>query len=115
MADTRTTTGSDGLAIGAGDVIQTRKNDSDLGVANRQTWTVQHVRGDGAVWVREAGSENKYQRTVALPAQYVNQYTHLAYASTAYGVQGATARTAVWRRGPVPHMNQYTVSSRTAP
>ena len=31
-----TTTGSDGLSIGAGDLIQTRKNDSDLGVANRQ-------------------------------------------------------------------------------
>ncbi len=89
--DTRTTTGSDGLAIGAGDVIQTRKNDSDLGVANRQTWTVQRVREDGTVWVREAGSGNKYQRTVALPAGYVREYTHLAYASTAYGVQGTTA------------------------
>jgi hypothetical protein len=90
VADTRTTTGSDGLAIGAGDVIQSRKNDSGLGISNRQTWTVQHVGEDGAVWVREAGSGNKYQRTVALPAQYVTEYTHLAYASTAYGVQGAT-------------------------
>lgn len=88
--DTRTTTGSDGLAIGEGDVIQTRKNDSDLGIANRQTWTVQHVGEDGTVWVKEAGSGHKYQRTVALPAEYVTEYTHLAYAATAYGVQGAT-------------------------
>ncbi len=88
--DTRTTTGSDGLVIGAGDVIQTRKNDSQLQVANRQNWTVQHVGEDGTVWVREAGSGHKYQHTVALPAEYIREYTHLAYASTAYGVQGAT-------------------------
>jgi hypothetical protein len=88
--DTRTITGSDGLAIGAGDVIQTRKNDSQLQVANRQTWTVQDVGSDSTVWVSEAGSEHKYQRTVALPVEYIREYTHLAYASTAYGVQGAT-------------------------
>ncbi|HEY5224889.1 MAG TPA: MobF family relaxase [Microbacteriaceae bacterium] len=87
---TRTTTGSDGLTIGAGDVIQTRKNDSQLQVANRQTWTVQHVGEDGTVWASETGRRHKYQRTIALPAEYVSKYTHLAYASTAYGVQGAT-------------------------
>jgi len=88
--DTRTAFGSDGLAIGAGDVIQTRKNDSQLQVANRQTWTVQHIGEDGTVWAREAESGHQYQRTVALPAGYVTEYTHLAYASTAYGVQGTT-------------------------
>src|SRR5690606_35662919 len=41
--DRRITTGSDGLSIGRGDVIQTRQNDSDVQVANRQTWTVQAV------------------------------------------------------------------------
>ncbi len=87
---TRTSTGNDGLPIGAGDVIQTRKNDSDLGVANRQTWTVQHVADDGTVWAKEHGSGRKHQRTVRLPAEYVAEHTHLAYASTAYGVQGAT-------------------------
>ncbi len=88
--DTRTTTGSDGLAIGAGDVIQTRKNDSGAGVANRQTWTVQSVGADGPVWAKENATGRKRQRTVRLPAEYVSEYTHLAYASTAYGVQGAT-------------------------
>ncbi|WP_448232608.1 hypothetical protein [Microbacterium lacticum] len=33
--DGRTVFGSDGLPIGAGDVIQTRRNESTLGVANR--------------------------------------------------------------------------------
>ncbi|MEO7147041.1 MAG: MobF family relaxase [Terrimesophilobacter sp.] len=88
--DTRTTTGSDGLVIGEGDMIQTRKNDSQLQVANRQTWTVQHVGEDGTVWVREVGNGKKYPRTVVLPTEYIHEYTHLAYASTAYGVQGAT-------------------------
>jgi hypothetical protein len=88
--DHHTATGSDGLSIGRGDVIQTRQNDADVQVANRQTWTVQSVGGDGTVWVKEAGSGRMRQRTVRLPAEYVAEHTHLAYASTAYGVQGAT-------------------------
>lgn len=88
--DHRTATGSDGLAIGRGDVIQTRQNDSDVQVANRQTWTVQAVSDDGTVWAMENGSGRKRQRTVRLPAEYVAEHTHLAYASTAYGVQGTT-------------------------
>lgn len=88
--DVRTTTGSDGLSIGRGDVIQTRQNDSDVQVANRQTWTVQSVGDDGTVWVTENGTGRRRQRTVRLPAEYVTEHTHLAYASTAYGVQGTT-------------------------
>ncbi|MGD9430810.1 MobF family relaxase [Arthrobacter russicus] len=88
--DRRITTGSDGLSIGRGDVIQTRQNDSDVQVANRQTWTVQAVGQDGTVWAKENGAGRKRQRTVRLPAEYVAVHTHLAYASTAYGVQGAT-------------------------
>lgn len=88
--DHHTTTGSDGLSIGAGDVIQTRHNDSDVQVANRQTWTIQAVAQDGTVWAKENATGRKRQRTVRLPAEYVAEHTHLAYASTAYGVQGAT-------------------------
>ncbi|WP_448070454.1 MobF family relaxase [Georgenia yuyongxinii] len=87
--DTATTTGSDGLAIGHGDLVQTRQNDSVIGVANRQTWIVQHVES-GMLWVREARNDRKHQRTVVLPAEYVAAHTHLAYATTAYGVQGST-------------------------
>jgi hypothetical protein len=88
--DMRTVLGSDGLPIGAGDVIQTRRNESALGVANRQTWTVQHVGDDGALSVVETVNGRKQQRTVTLPAEYVTEDVHLAYAVTAYGVQGTT-------------------------
>ncbi|MGO4689553.1 MobF family relaxase [Glaciibacter sp. 2TAF33] len=87
--DRRTATGRDGLSIGRGDVIQTRQNDSALPVANRQTWTVQSVGDDGAVWVKEHAAGRRH-RTVRLPTEYVAEHTHLAYASTAYGMQGAT-------------------------
>ncbi|PDQ35976.1 MAG: hypothetical protein B5766_02185 [Candidatus Lumbricidophila eiseniae] len=89
--DARTIDGADGLSIGAGDLIQTRRNDSEVGVANRQTWIVQQVGDDGSLWVRDAASERKQQRTVHLPAEYVTEHAHLAYAATAYGVQGMTA------------------------
>ncbi|MCT2007607.1 AAA family ATPase [Micrococcus lylae] len=88
--DTTTVYGNDGLPIGAGDVIQTRKNNTDVGVANRQQWVVQHVEDDGALSVREAGNGRKRQRTLRLPADYVAEHAHLSYASTAYGAQGAT-------------------------
>ena len=87
---TRTVTGSDGLDIGTGDVIQARKNDSALGVANRQTFTVQHVTDDGTVYAIENSDHRKRRQTVRLPAEYVTEHAHLAYASTAYGVQGVT-------------------------
>lgn len=91
--DTVTATGNDGLPIGRGDLIQTRKNDTALSVANRQQWTVQHVAEDGTVYARETGSGRRNPRTVALPPEYVREHTHLSYAATAYGVQGATVNT----------------------
>ncbi len=60
-------------------------------MANRQLWNVQHVENDGTLWAVEASSGRKREHTVHLPAAYVTEHTHLAYASTAYGVQGATA------------------------
>ena len=92
VSDACTATGSDGLSIGAGDVIQTRKNDNTLGVTNRQTWIVQHVSDDDTVWAKDTANGRKHQHTVSLPAEYVAEHTHLAYASTAYGVQGATVQ-----------------------
>ncbi|WP_245561724.1 ATP-dependent DNA helicase [Agromyces italicus] len=86
--DDRTATGSDGLSIGRGDVIQTRQNDAAVHVANRQTWIVQCVSSDGSLWARERNARRR--STVHLPAEYVAEHTHLAYASTAYGMQGTT-------------------------
>lgn len=76
--------GSDGLSLRIGDRLMTRLNDSDLGVTNRDTWTVDRVHHDGSVSVRDGA------RTAQLPREYVETNTHLAYASTEYGVQGAT-------------------------
>ncbi|MGX5695717.1 MobF family relaxase [Agromyces soli] len=87
--DGRTVIGSDGLNIGRGDVIQTRRNDSGLRVANRQVWVVRSVGEDGAVWATERATGH-WPRSVRLPAEYVAAHTHLAYAATAHGVQGMT-------------------------
>ncbi|MDR1441894.1 MAG: hypothetical protein LBJ02_05845 [Bifidobacteriaceae bacterium] len=87
----RAVEGSDGLRIGCGDLIQTRRNDAKLGVANRQTWIVSSVDGDGRVWVNVTGHGRNRPRVAVLPAEYLASHAHLAYAATAYGVQGVTA------------------------
>jgi AAA domain/TrwC relaxase len=92
--DTATVSGNDELPIGVGDVIATRRNDSTLGVANRQTWTVQSIGDDGTVWALDAASPRRHPRSVALPSSYVTVHAHLAYAATAYGVQGVTTTSA---------------------
>ena len=72
-----------GERIGAGDRIATRRNDYDADVANRETWTVLACN-DGALTIQgEAGKR-------VLPPEYVRANVELAYATTAYGSQGAT-------------------------
>ncbi len=85
-----TATGSDGLSIGRGDVIQTRQNDSG-GARGEPAGVGRPERGRRWRGVGE-GTHRRVveQRTVRLPAEYVAEHTHLAYASTAYGMQGAT-------------------------
>jgi conjugative relaxase-like TrwC/TraI family protein len=73
-----------GVAITVGDRIATRRNDPDLEVANRDTWTVTRVHGDGGLDVREGF------RIRHLPSYYVEFNVELAYATTAYGAQGQT-------------------------
>jgi exodeoxyribonuclease V alpha subunit len=84
------TTGT-GEQIGVGDRIATRRNDSEVDVANRETWTVTNTTTTSAgrwlVVVGEAG-----RRT--LPPDYVAQHVELAYATTAYGAQGTTVASA---------------------
>lgn len=72
-----------GERIGVGDRIATRHNDSDLGVANRELWTVAAAQPGSLEVVGEAG-----RRT--LPASYTREHVELAYATTAYGAQGST-------------------------
>jgi hypothetical protein len=92
-----------GQRIGAGDRIATRRNDRDLGVANRDTWTVTAVGRDGALFVTPAGPVSgdvpggvtpAGTGVRVLPADYVTAHVELAYAGTAHGVQGETATAA---------------------
>lgn len=77
-----------GERIGLGDRVATRRNDRDLAVANRDTWTVAAVGDDGSLLVTgHAG-----QRT--LPAAYVHDHVELAFTTTAYGAQGETVDSA---------------------
>ncbi|MFF2277915.1 MobF family relaxase [Agromyces sp. NPDC058126] len=86
--DKETTLGADGLRIGRGDLLMTRKNDTTLGVANREKFAVVDVHSDGRLTV--AGED---RRRITLEAEYVQAHTHLAYAVTDYGNQGATTGT----------------------
>lgn len=84
--NSRTVHGSDGLEIGIGDRVTTRKNDNQLAIANRMTWTVTDVADDGSLTLA-----NDTRGGVTVDAQYARKNVHLAYASTAHGVQGQTS------------------------
>ncbi len=73
-----------GGSIGAGDKIVTRRNDTDLAVANRDSWTVTQVHEDQSVTV--VGKQGQRH----LPATYVQQHVELGYATTVHGPQGDT-------------------------
>ena len=77
-----------GERIGLGDRVATRRNDRDLAVANRDTWTVAGVGDDGSLLVTGRAG----RRT--LPAEYVNDHVELAFTTTAYGAQGETVDSA---------------------
>lgn len=81
-------TTSRGERIGIGDRVATRRNDSELGVANRQTWTVTGLSEGGNLTVRDKGRRRARDRV--LPAEYANRFVELAYATTVYGAQGET-------------------------
>jgi len=74
--DTRTVAGMEGVRIGAGDRIVTRRNDALVGLSNRQSWTVEAVGADGALSAREGD-----QRVVLEPA-YVATAAQLGCATT---------------------------------
>ena len=112
--DTRTVTTRAVHRIGAGDRLATRRNDRDLGVANRDTWTVTAVGRHGELVVTPAGATGsdvtpagvtppdgvpagvtpQLEGRRVLPADYAAWHVEQAYASTAHGVQGDTVTTA---------------------
>ncbi|WP_093583922.1 MobF family relaxase [Geodermatophilus amargosae] len=102
--DRAVTTTRTGQRIGVGDRIATRRNDRDLGVANRDTWTVVAVGHDGGLAVvpaevtpTDAVPSGVTPAGVAervLPPGYVTSHVEWAYASTAHGAQGDTVTAA---------------------
>lgn len=84
----RNTTTQHGEGIGVGDRVATRRNDCDLAVANRDTWTVTGVETDGGLTVEGANGVRR------LLASYVQEHVELAYATTVHGAQGETVGTA---------------------
>jgi exodeoxyribonuclease V alpha subunit len=104
-----------GERIGVGDRIATRRNDRDLQVANRDTWTVTGVDRDGGLLVTPAGTPHVTPAdgvvatvtpavtldvtpagtgALVLPVDYVTAHVELAYATTAHGAQGDTVTAA---------------------
>ena len=79
-----TVTTAAGERLSAGDQIATRRNDRDLGVANRDRWTVTSTNQDGGLVIRGRGGAR------TLPADYVREHVELAYATTVHGAQGET-------------------------
>ena len=53
-----------GERIGLGDRVATRRNDPDLEVANRQTWTVTGIGEDGSLILHGRGRDR------VVPAEY---------------------------------------------
>lgn len=76
-----------GQRLGVGDRVTTRRNDPNLGVANRDTWAITRAHRDGSLAVRGEHGER------TLPPHYVREHVQLAYGSTVHGVQGDTTTT----------------------
>ena len=90
--DTDTVVTTTGERLGVGDRVATRRNDRDLGVTNRDTWTITAIGADG-----DHGSLTLRGRRVSdlrtVPAGYARAHVELAYATTVYGAQGETTGT----------------------
>ncbi len=78
--------GQDEQRLLEGDVIQTRRNDAAAGVQNRATWVIRRIRR-GVIEIRSLTDSTDRRH---IPADYVRDHIHLAYASTVHGIQGET-------------------------
>lgn len=86
LASDRFALGQHGQYLLVGDIVQTRRNDTQTGVDNRATWTITRIRRDGIVLASITDSGDR--RTIT--ADYAADHVHLAYASTVHGIQGET-------------------------
>jgi ATP-dependent exoDNAse (exonuclease V) alpha subunit len=86
---------ADGQTAGIGDAVITRQNDRRLStggrwVKNGDRWTITAIHDDGHITATRTDGNGD----ITLPAAYVTQHVQLAYATTAYQVQGRTVDTA---------------------
>jgi exodeoxyribonuclease V alpha subunit len=87
--DTVVTSGMEGVRIGPGDHIVTRRNDAERNVSNRESWVIQEVLVDGSMVAGDGA------RRVYLDPSYVAEAVQLGYASTDYGNEGVTTTRSV--------------------
>ena len=80
-----------GERLGVGDRVMTRRNDRDLAVANRDTWTITGIDHDGTLTLHNSSDAGVGSRS--LPPAYAHQHVELAYATTVHGAQGETTHT----------------------
>lgn len=78
--------GQDGQRLLIGDIVQTRRNDTDLGVDNRALWTLTGITNRG---VRLTSLTDSGDIRI-VDCDYAAEHIHLAYASTVHGIQGET-------------------------
>jgi len=83
--DRRVVVNESGERLGVGDRVATRRNDWQLGVANRQGWTITAL-GEQTLTLR-----NDHGLTREVPTWYGQGWVESAYATTVYGAQGETA------------------------
>jgi len=88
VQDDRVVVNETGERLSVGDRVATRRNDWQLGVANRQAWTITDL-SDEALTLR-----NDHGLTREVPSWYAQGWVELAYATTVYGAQGETTATA---------------------
>ena len=78
--------GQGGQRILEGDTVQTRRNDTAMGVENRALWTIGRIGLGGVTLISLSDSADT--RTVT--RDYLADHVQLAYASTVHGIQGET-------------------------
>jgi conjugative relaxase-like TrwC/TraI family protein len=84
--DEVTVDAADGIRLGRGDRVQTRSNERDLGVMNRECWEVTNVRTDGTVRLQN----EQDRRFTEVDAEYCRANVQHNYAGTVHSVQGVT-------------------------
>ena len=86
LSTQRTAAGQNGQTLLEGDVVQTRRNNTAVGVQNRQNWVISRIRDDGILLT--SASDSTVARKIS--HEYAAEHLHLGYASTVYGAQGET-------------------------